>query len=161
MRSLSCWSQSQWGHRRRPTFEDARGFGVGGFDTVCGGDARGLIPGAPLLHIDLHIDLLRNRSWVFVTYSAWDCGGLNRRLEAASALQVSLQAKEIRKTRRKTIARKQNSIQMKLKLPTKFVSHPALSGVGSVGLPARSSLKTHHLTPTPQAWRKPQPRAAN
>jgi hypothetical protein len=30
------------------------------------------------------------------------------------------------------------------------VSHPALSGVGSVGLPARSSLKTHHLTPTPQ-----------
>jgi hypothetical protein len=35
--------------------------------------------------------------------------------------------------------------------PSWLVSHPALSGVGSVGLPARSSLKTHHLTPTPQA----------
>jgi hypothetical protein len=33
---------------------------------------------------------------------------------------------------------------------TRLVSHPALSGVGSVGLSARSSLKTHHLTPTPQ-----------
>jgi hypothetical protein len=40
-----------------------------------------------------------------------------------------------------------------------LVSHPALSGVGSVGLPARSSLKTHHLTPSRHLEKTSTPRS--